>query len=87
MLATALLVAGPTLNLWIPEQTVWIHQLKFKPCSKGCPYNVGGYIAYTSFQLQLTHLTCEDYTFQLSKQWWPEGRLKIITALTTLAPG
>jgi len=32
--ATALLVAGPTLTLWIPGQTVCIHQLILKPHSK-----------------------------------------------------
>jgi len=36
LVATALLVAGPTLTLWIPtcRQTVCIHQLVFKPGSK-----------------------------------------------------
>jgi len=57
--ATALLVAGPTLTFWIPGWTVCIYQLVLKWCSKaiGCLYNCR-WLADGLFQL--THVI-----------WWP----------------
>ena len=43
--ATALLVAGPTLTFWIPGQTLFAST---SPIFKGCLYNVGGSVWHSN---------------------------------------
>ena len=82
--ATALLVAGPTLTFWIPWQTlfVYIYQLVLK--SLGCSSNCRR-LAYDSFQL--THISRDDLAVEFLEPWRPKRRQNVITALTTLPQG
>jgi len=50
-LANALLVAGPTLTLWIPGQTVFASTSSYSRRVKGCLYNSS---------LQLMHSISQD---------------------------
>ena len=83
--ATALLVAGLTPNLWMTGQSVFAPPAHLMPHSKAACVDVGDY------SLRLvpvnTHHTMTMLFTSSEQQWRQEGRPKIITVLTTSPTG
>jgi len=62
--ATALLVAGPTLTFWMPWQTPFASTSSSFKAQLGCSYNCRR-LTYDLFQLM--HMSCDDHAVQLIK--------------------
>ena len=83
-MATALLVAGPTLTFWIPWQTRFAFTYSYSSVVQSARLLV----ELCAANFQLTHMSRDDHTVQLIEPWRPKRRQNmIITALTMLPQG
>jgi len=58
--ATILLVAGSTLTLWIPGQTVFASTSLYSSCVRGCLYNAGSSLWLIPINVQMNDARVVD---------------------------